>query len=327
MAISMVSTPDIALAWEFYHAHRMTEESNHSLILKEVSLDTIEWWLTGAGRYTFAMMENDRMVGLISGVYLQDAKTGYLSYLMVTPTHRGQGVATKLLAALEKAFEDIADCEKIDVLFRNPVQLPWYVCEDGGDHHPCVPGVDVSSKLYAFLCKHGYNNFVTQNAYYRRLAGYQDPSDIAVKRAALLQSGIEVTLYDPDHHVGLSELFDNIKNPGWKVQVMANTHRPIVVAVDHNTRQEGKSLVVAYTGPLTQHEGRGVFCGIGTRTEYRGRGIGKVVFCEMCRRHLDTGATFMSLYTGDTNPARNIYEAAGFAIVRSFGDMRKMLVK
>ncbi len=323
MSINIISSPDTQLAYDFYHAHRVTEEGKNPLILKGVSLDIIRCWFVGEGRYTFAAMDNDRMVGLISGAYLPDAKTGYLSYLMVTPTHREQGVATKLLTALEKAFGNISECEKMDILFRNPVQLPWYVCEDGGDHHPCVPGVDVSSKLYAFLTKRGYSDFVTQNAYYRKLAGYQDPSDIAIKRAKLLQEGIEVTLYDPDRHTGLAELFDNINNPGWKAQVTANTHHPIVVAVDHNTLKEGKSLVVAYTGPLTQHEGRGVFCGIGTHTEYRGRGIGKVVFCEMCYRHACEGARFMSLYTGETNKARYIYEAAGFEIVRTFGDMRK----
>ena len=31
----------------------------------------------------------------------------------------------------------------------------------------------------------------------------------------------------------------------------------------------------------------------------------------------------MSLYTGENNPARNIYEAAGFRIARAFADMRK----
>ena len=101
---------------------------------------------------------------------------------------------------------------------------------------------------------------------------------------------------------------------------MANTDKPIVVAVDH----KAGGLVVAYTGPLSINEGRGNFCGIGTLKEYRGRGIGKVVFCEMCTRHAQSGGEFMSLYTGTTNPARNIYEAAGFKIVRSFANMRKM---
>ncbi|TVR54608.1 MAG: GNAT family N-acetyltransferase, partial [Spirochaetaceae bacterium] len=35
------------------------------------------------------------------------------------------------------------------------------------------------------------------------------------------------------------------------------------------------------------------------------------------------GAEFMSLFTGEANPARNIYEAAGFKIVRTWANMRK----
>ena len=59
---------------------------------------------------------------------------------------------------------------------------------------------------------------------------------------------------------------------------------------------------MSYTGPLSVDgtPGRGNFCGIGTRTDYRGRGIGKLVFCEMCHRHAAAGADFMSLYTGKT---------------------------
>ena len=160
-----------------------------------------------------------------------------------------------------------------------------------------------------------------QNAYHRGLAGYTDPPALAQRRAALLADGIELTLYDPAIHRGLPELFDNIRNPGWAAQVLAHTDRPIVVAVDHGADR----LVVSYTGPLSVDgtPGRGNFCGIGTRTDYRGRGIGKLVFCEMCHRHAAAGADFMSLYTGENNPARNIYEAAGFRIARAFADMRK----
>ena len=151
--------------------------------------------------------------------------------------------------------------------------------------------------------------------------------------AALRAEGIDLTLYDPARHYGLDELFDNICNPGWKAQVMAHTDRPIVVAVDKAVPDvSGRALVVGYTGPLSVDRtaegldtgsGRGNFCGIGTRTDYRGRGIGKQVFCAMCRAHRQSGADFMSLYTGESNPARYIYESAGFRIVRSFADMRK----
>ena len=327
MATGIVSHPNMTQAWNFYQAHRIMGKDKHRLVLQEVGEKTIDMWFEGEYRYTYAAMDGETMVGLVSGVYLPENKTGYLSYLAVDPAYTRQGIGTMLMGALEKSFANVPDCEKIDIVFRNPVHLPWYVRDDGGHHHPCVPGVDVASNLYVFLKNRGYRDFAMQNAYYRPLADYQDPPDMAKKREKLLSEGVELTLYDPVQHFGLAELFDNINNQGWKHQVMASIHLPIVVAVDHNTTQDGKALVVAYTGPLTQYEGRGVFCGIGTHTAYRGRGIGKLVFCEMCYRHREGGATFMSLYTGENNPARNIYEAAGFRIVRSFANMRKMLVR
>ncbi len=308
---------DIQAITDFYNRTRNTAKGG--LCLRPIDIPTAAYWFVGDDRVTFTAMDGETVIGLASGVYLPERKTGYLSYLCISPEMRGQGIATALLAELEKALYTFDGCEKLDVVFHNPVCLPWYVAEDGGHHHPCVPGVDASSDLFEFLTRRGWKEFVRQNAYYRRLEGYTDPPQMAEVRARLLREGIEVTLYDPVQHRGLAELFDNIGNPGWKAQVMASTDKPIVVAVDHNA----SNLVVAYTGPLSITEGRGNFCGIGTRKEYRGRGIGKVVFCEMCKRHADNGGEFMSLYTGTTNPARNIYEAAGFHVVRSFANLRK----
>lgn len=309
---------ELATVTDFYNRMRSTSEGG--LCLRGISQETAAWWFFGEDRVTLAAMDGNAMLGLASGVYLPDRKTGYLSYLCVLPEYRGQGIAKALMDELEAGLLGFEGCEKLDAVFYNPVHLPWYVHEDGGHHHPCVPGVDVSSGLFGFLAHRGWSEFVRQNAYYRPLAGYADPPHMAEVRARLLSEGIEVTLYDPEKHHGLAELFDNINNPGWKAQVMANTDKPIVVAVDH----QADDLVVAYTGPLSVTEGRGNFCGIGTLREYRGRGIGKVVFCEMCTRHAQNGGEFMSLYTGTTNPARNIYEAAGFYVVRSFANMRKM---
>lgn len=314
--------PDIKAVTDFYNRMRYTSEgsSAQGLCLRPIDEATAARWFFGDHRVTYAALEADEMLGLASGVYLTERKTGYLSYLCVAPNRRGQGVARELMDRLEASLFALEGCEKLDVVFHNPVNLPWYVAEDGGHHHPCVPGVDVSSGLFGFLKHRGWCEFVRQNAYYRLLAGYTDPPRMAEVRQRLLTEGIEVTLYDPEKHHGLAELFDNIGNSGWKAQVMAHTDQPIVVAVDHNA----DGLVVAYTGPLSITEGRGNFCGIGTRKEYRGRGIGKVVFCEMCARHARNGGEFMSLYTGTNNPARNIYEAAGFHVVRSFANMRKI---
>lgn len=327
MDVTVVSHPLVMDAWRFYREHRITASKKGALILQEIPLSKAEWWFEGEYRYTFAAMEENTVIGLVSGTYLPEFKTGYLSYLLVDEQKRGHGIGGELMSALEYAFAQISECEKIDVVFRNPVHLPWFVAEDGGDHHPCVPGVDMSSSLYPFLQSRGYADFAQQNVYHQRLSDYVAPADIAVKQESLRSEGIELTMYDESRHYGLSELFDNINNLGWKAEVMANTHQPIVVAVDVNAVRDGKSLVVAYTGPLTHHNGRGVFCGIGTRTDYRGRGIGKLVFCEMCRRHAAHGATFMTLYTGENNPARYIYEAAGFSIIRSFANMRKKIVR
>ena len=265
------------------------------------------------------------MVGIASGSISTERRTGFLSYVCVAPDRRGRGVATALCDGLEEAMAARPEVEKLEAVFHNPVQLPWYIPGGDGDWHPCMPGVDKASGLYLLLKNRGWRDYAHQNCYYRRMSDYVDKPTIAATRERLRSEGIELTLYDPDKHHGLPELFDNIGNPGWKAHVLARLDLPIVVAVDVNA----DGLVVGYTGPLSVSgtPGRGNFCGIGVRTEYRGRGIGKPVFCEMCARHRNGGADFMSLYTGEDNPARNIYKSAGFRIVRSFADMRKVLKK
>ena len=324
---------DMEAAFDFYHRysvappHEGKEQDGYPapLGLMPVGEGTIRYWFAGETRVTLGAFEGDRLVGMASGTVSPERRVGYLSYLCVAPDCRRKGLATALMDALEAELAADPVVEKLEVVFHNPVQLPWYVPHGNGDYHPCLPGVDKSSGLYLFLKNRGYRDYATQNCYYRRMADYADKPPIAATRERLLSEGIELTLYDPDKHHGLPELFDNINNPGWKAHVLAHLDLPVVVAVDLN---EG-GLVVGYTGPLSVSgtPGRGNFCGIGVRTEYRGRGIGKPVFCEMCARHRNGGADFMSLYTGEDNPARNIYESAGFRIVRSFADMRKVVKK
>lgn len=348
---------DMDAAFEFYGTNRAahsehlpadaTEGEDPALRLMAVSRETLAAWMTSAGgdRFALGAYDGDRLVGVAAGALDEVRRVGYLSYLCVSPDHRRQGIGNRLCEALEAKLASSPVAEKLEVVFHNPVQLPWYIPNGSGDWHPCMPGVDTASGLYRLLTKRGWGDFAIQLSYYRRLADYTDPPAIAETRARLLSEGIELTLYDPTKHRGLPELFDNIQNPGWKAYVLAHLDQPIVVAVD--TRASGQAggpaggLVVSYTGPLSvtcppsvaghiSQSKRGNFCGIGTRTEYRGRGIGKPVFCEMCRRHAeglsDGGrADFMSLYTGENNPARKIYEAAGFQVVRRFADMRKPL--
>lgn len=324
---------DMEAAYDFYHAYsvalpdgnRGTDGYPSASGLMPVERETVAYWFFGSDRVTLGAFAGGRLVGVASGVIVPERGVGYLSYLCVSPDLRRRGVATALMDELEAFLAADPAVEKLEVVFHNPVHLPWYIPDGGGDWHPCLPGVDKASGLYLLLKNRGYRDYATQNCYYRRMADYADKPSIAATRERLLSEGIELTLYDPERHHGLPELFDNINNPGWKAHVLAHLDLPIVVAVDRNA----DGLVVGYTGPLSVvgTPGRGNFCGIGVRTEYRGRGIGKPVFCEMCARHRDGGADFMSLYTGEDNPARNIYESAGFRIVRSFADMRKVLKK
>ncbi len=331
------SLSDMNVAYAFYHAHRaepaLPGSIRPALTLMPVSRETIAYWFAGDDRITLGAFAGDRLVGLASGVVAAARGSGFLSYLCVDPAHRRAGLATRLLDELEARLMDAEGVEKLEAIFHNPVHLPWYIPNGSGDWHPCLPGVDKASGLYLLLKNRGWRDYAHQNSYYRRMSDYEDRPDMADKLADLRADGFDLTLYDPAVHYGLAELFDNINNPGWKAQVMAHTDRPIVVAVDKNAPDaDGRALVVGYTGPLsvdrtapdgTAVPGRGNFCGIGTRTDYRGHGIGKQVFCAMCRAHRQNGADFMSLYTGEDNPARHIYEAAGFRIVRSFADMRK----
>lgn len=324
---------DMGAAFDFYHAYsvaisrkgNITDGYPPALGLMPVERGTMDFWFAGEGRVTLGVFEGDRLVGIASGCVSSERKAGYLSYLCVAPDRRRRGIATGLCDRLEEALAADPSVEKLEAVFHNPVQLPWYIPHGDGDWHPCLPGVDKASGLYLFLKNRGWRDYAHQNCYYRRMSGYADKPNIAATRERLLSEGLKLTLYDPERHHGLPELFDNIGNPGWKAHVLAHPDLPIVVAVDVNAG----GLVVGYTGPLSVvgTPGRGNFCGIGVRTEYRGRGIGKPVFCEMCARHRDGGADFMSLYTGEDNPARNIYESAGFRIVRSFADMRKVLKK
>lgn len=290
------------------------------IFYKELSRERTAELFCGDGNRTVCAYDGDKLIGFASGNADEGRSVGYISYVGVLPEYRRRGIGRKLLDTLEKELLSLDYVRKFETVFYDPTHLAWWIPDGNGADHPCAPGTDKASAMYPLLISAGYFEWTAQNSYFLRLDGYREPDDLAEIREKLLSEGIEIRLYDESTDRDLAGLFDNIGNQSWKVQVMAHTDRPIVVAVDKNAG----NLVVSYTGPLsTDPSGRGNFCGIGTRREYRGRGIGKLVFCEMCRRHADRGAAFMTLYTGDTNPARYIYEAAGFGIVRSWGNMRK----
>ncbi len=273
------------------------------------------------GTLTLSAVVNDEPIGFLSARLPNGDGVSYLTYFGVLPEYRSSSCASALLDDAERVLRDDYGAVRIDIVFHNPAHLPWII-PGSTDGHPCAPGIVSDSPAASLLLRRGYTEWCAQIAYYMPLAGYTVPEGQADKIASLAKSGIKITYYDPSRHRGLYELFDAIRNPDWRKTVMAHLDQPIVVAVDEN--RDG--LVIGYTGPLSQvREGdgiRGNFCGIGTHPNYRGRGIATLIFCEMCRHHSKNAATFMSLYTGENNPARRVYESAGCRAAVRWSNLR-----
>ncbi len=261
-------------------------------------------------------------VAFISASLPDENKKAYLSYIGVLPKHRKRGLGSALLRRLEQELFR-TKTKAIETVFYDSVSLPWLI-PGTTDGHPCAPGVPSGSSGEKLLLRNGYSEWCAQIAYYTPVNHYVIPRPIVNLESQLWDRGIEIIKYNPLLHNGLDTIFDRIGNPGWKKGVMANVHLPILVASDMNR----DNYVIGYTGPLTQvREGdgiRGNFCGIGTDPAYRNLGIGKCLFARMCYEQSRYGATFMSLYTGETMSARKVYEAAGCRPVARFSNLRKI---
>ena len=103
---------------------------------------------------------------------------------------------------------------------------------------------------------------------------------------------------------------------------------------DYSLLSDGDRVLVAlsggtvagFTGPVyPEPTGRGYFAGIAVAEQYRGHGLGKLLFYRLCRAEKERGARYMSLFTGIDNPAQNIYKEAGFTPRRYFAVMIKEL--
>ena len=291
------------------------------LLYRPLETDEFDRIFNMDGTLTLSAVVDGEPIGFLSARLPNSDGVSYLTYFGVLPEYRSTSCASELLDEAENILKNEYQAERIDIVFHNPAHLPWIIPESE-DGHPCAPGIQSDSPAAQLLLRRGYAEWCAQISYYSSLDGYKVPVDQKKRLAALEADGIKITYYTPTRHRGLAELFDAINNPGWKKTVLAHLDQPIVVAVDENA----DGLVIGYTGPLSQvREGAGIrgnFCGIGTHPDYRGRGIATLIFCEMCRHHSGHGATFMSLYTGENNPARRVYEYAGCRGVVRWSNLR-----
>lgn len=260
--------------------------------------------------------------GFASGCYVPGEERAYITYIGVRRKHRGQGIGTGLLGKLEELLLSNPGVKRTELVFYNPMHCSFTVPGGKGADHPNAPGVDVSIGAYLFFKNNGYRDYAMQNTYYQNLGAYQIPKEADAVEQRLLKEEITFEIYDPQRHKGLESMMQGFDNPLWEQEILSEVKkgvksRPVLIVSDR-----GKA--VGFTGPLDVEEsGRGYFSGIGVSYEYRGRGIAKVLFCKLCVELKRMDASFMTLFTGELNPARNIYEAAGFRIVKTWADMRK----
>lgn len=271
--------------------------------------------------------QDNKAVAYANGCYNKENGKGYITFVVVDKPNRRKGIGRELLLSLEKELTTLCDKPpfKAEIIFFNPIALTWCVPDTARHDHPNSPGVDVSSGVYLFLKNCGYRDTVYQNSFYQPLDKFFLSDDIKTRLAKLSDNDLSICFYDEAKHFGLNELFTNLENEPWREIIMGNVNgenpKPVLIA-------ECKGEVVGFTGPLyVQESGRGYFAGIGVHSEFRKYGLGKSLFYSLCNELKNMGAMFMTLFTGETNPARNIYESAGFRIVRTWADMEKILLK
>ncbi|MEC0248705.1 GNAT family N-acetyltransferase [Paenibacillus chitinolyticus] len=274
---------------------------------------------------TFVMREEDGTVtGFACGCTGDDlplgAVAGYITCIVLSEDYQTDANYRLLLEALEERFRQLGK-KQADVLFFNPMMLPWYIPDTPGHEHNNAPGVQAVSRLYGFLLGEGYIERARECAMYLNLSAFSIPDEIRAKEERTAADGYTVGLFDPARHEGIEAMLQGFDNPLWQKEIAAGTANgvPVVIAAH-------RGQAVGFAGPVIRQEsGRGYFAGIGVHPDHEGHGLGSLLFFKLCEAFKGIGTEYMSLYTGSTNPAIRIYEKAGFKTVKQFAVMRKSL--
>lgn len=288
-------------------------------------------------KITLLATDGDKLIGFANGCYVKGKTVGYITFVMVHPSYRRQKIATRLLITLEEELKAAADAELIqfDVIFFNPINLEWIVPGTDRHDHPNAPGVDMGSDGFVWLKNCGYRAAAYENSYYQPIQSFAYSDAILAKMEQQNAQRLGVEYYDPAKHYDIEGLMEDLQSDDWKTHVFGNLEKenPDPILIAYSAREEdqdesGRAKVIGFTGPLrVQESERGFFAGIGVHSAYRQYGLGKVLFSGLCNSLKEMGAQYMTLFTGEENPARNIYESAGFKVVRSWAVMRRTLTQ
>lgn len=271
---------------------------------------------------TFVLVEEGEVKGFACGCTGSDLPlgdhAGYITCIVLADEVCTDDNYKMMLEHLEGRFQSLGK-KQADVLFFNPMMLPWYIPDTPRHEHNNAPGAPTGSRLHSFLLGQGYVERAQECAMYLNLSSFSIPQEVRGKEEKANAEGYTVELFDQGKHHGVTDMLQGFDNPLWQKEIAQSTEDgvPVVVAAHH-----GK--VVGFAGPVIRQEsGRGYFAGIGVHPEHEGHGLGSILFFKLCEAFQQIGTDYMSLYTGSTNPAIRIYEKAGFKTVRTFSIMRR----
>lgn len=277
-----------------------------------------------SSEYTFILEEKGKLLGFVNGCtgdsIPRGGERGYVSCLILEKEADTEENTEQLLRALECAFR-AAGRQFSAVTFFNPIRLPWMIPGTPGHQHNNAPGIATDIPLYERMLSLGYREAARENAMYLDLGTFTVPDRVEEKARAMAAKGYTVAPYDPRRHQGLEEMLDSLHNPLWcqEIPEAVRQGREVLVGLFGTT-------VAGFTGPIYPEDtGRGYFSGIGVAPQFEHNGLGSLLFYRLCQRERETGAEYMSLFTGEDNPALHIYLGAGFRVCRSFGVMLKNL--
>lgn len=274
--------------------------------------------------YTFLLEQEGEILGFVNGCtgdhIPKGSERGYVTCLLLKPPADTRENAHLLLNALEDRFRQ-AGRRFSAVTFFNPIRLPWIIPGTAGHQHNNAPGIATDLPLNGWMRQSGYQEATREQAMYRSLGDFSMPQAVAEKMDAMARQGYTVEVYNPRRHQGLEEMLAALENPTWCQEIpdAARKGQHLLVGLSGNT-------CAGFTGPVyPEKTGRGYFAGIGVAPRYQRHGLGKLLFYRLLQAEQEAGAAYMSLFTGEENPARFLYQEAGFRVVRTFSVLLKEL--
>lgn len=281
-------------------------------------------------RYFLVAEDAGKIVGFINGICKKvflpkethENTPGFITVFFVEKSMRKSRIGSKLLEALMDMFRK--DGKKtISCSGNNPINLDWIVPGTAGHDHNNAPGMDQDCLGYNFLLKHGFEDKYKEVAMYLDLNKYVETPAVKQLQEKLRAEGIETGRYDVSLQYEFDGMCDRVGSEYWRSVLQDETAkanpRPILAATV-------PGHIVGFTGPVDKQEsGRGWFTGICTDPLYEKKGIATVLFNLLMQEFIAEGASFSTLFTGDSNHAQRLYNRTGFDVVRRFVVMSRSL--